>query len=55
MKKKNIHLKKKLMLKKETLALLMPDQQAAIAGGFGAAFASRFVMCDTNSIVVCLQ
>jgi len=34
MKKKNLDLKKKLVLNKETIANLTPDQQAKVAGGY---------------------
>lgn len=51
MKKKNIQLDKKLILKKETLTLLTTNQQMALPGD-KAAFASRLVLCDTLTGVI---
>ncbi|MBC9909742.1 class I lanthipeptide [Chitinophaga varians] len=48
MKKKKIQLSKKLLLKKETLTTLTPDQQTQVAGGW--AFASRTPDCETQPI-----
>ncbi|NSL86210.1 hypothetical protein ECE50_005185 [Chitinophaga sp. Mgbs1] len=49
MKKKNINLKKKLVLKKETLTTLTPFQQAMLAGGF-AIKETRTLDCETQPI-----
>ncbi|NSL85764.1 hypothetical protein ECE50_002905 [Chitinophaga sp. Mgbs1] len=56
MKKKNINLKKKLVLKKDTLTTLTPYQQALLGGGFAAL--TRTDDCATRPITgrpVCYQ
>jgi hypothetical protein len=50
MKKKNIQLEKKLLLKKETLTTLTQQQQAVLAGGFANAIVSRTLACETQPI-----
>lgn len=55
MKKKNIDLKKKLMLKKETVTTLAAHQQAILAGGRPA---TLLATCETRPITgrpVCYQ
>jgi hypothetical protein len=47
MKKKNLDLKKKLVLNKETIANLTPAQQAKLAGGYNQ-FSAKNLNCNPN-------
>jgi hypothetical protein len=47
MKKKQLNLKKKLSFNKQTLTILTPDQQAALAGGIPV---TRTALCETQPI-----
>lgn len=49
MKKKNLDLKKKLVLSKETIANLTPGQQTRLAGGYMITNTYCSINCDTGN------
>jgi hypothetical protein len=53
MKRKNLDLKKKLVLNKETIANLTPAQQAKLAGGWHPATAAITCLPDTGQNTDC--